>query len=155
MKHAWPLAAIAGALAVPSLASARTVTLETTLSNYGGDGAYLAIYLTDASGAYKSTLWVAAPKAKYWRHLSDWYRATGGKAKVDGISGASVGAGTTLRVTADVADALLDAGYQIHIDTSAEKMKDNPSDVVVPLTTGGAGKPVAGRGYVKSFRYTL
>ncbi len=155
MKHAWPLAAVAGALAVPSLASARPVTLETTLANYGGDGAYLAIYLTDASGAYKSTLWVAGTKAKYWRHLSDWYRATGGKVKVDGISGASVGAGTTLRVTADVADALLDAGYQIRIDTSAEKMKDNPSDVAVPLTTGGAGKPVAGRGYVKSFRYTL
>jgi hypothetical protein len=26
---------------------------------------------------------------------------------------------------------------------------------VVPLTTVGAGKPAAGRGYVKSFRYTL
>ena len=155
MKHAWPLAAIAGALAVPSLASARTVTLETTLSNYGGDGAYLAIYLTDASGAYKSTLWVAAPKAKYWRHLSDWYRATGGKAKVDGISGASVGAGTTLRVTADVADALLDAGYQIHIDAAVEDMRDSPSEIVVPLTSSGAGQPAAGRAYVQSFTYSM
>jgi hypothetical protein len=25
----------------------------------------------------------------------------------------------------------------------------------VPLTAAGAGKPTAGRGYVKSFRYTL
>ena len=155
MKHAWPLAAVAGALAVPSLASARQVTLETQLANYGGDGAYLAIYLTDRNGAIHSTLWLAAPKAKYWRHLGDWYRATGGKAKVDGLSGASVGAGKSLRVTVDVADALLDAGYQIHIDTAVEKMKDNPSEVVVPLTAAGAGKPTAGRGYVKSFRYTL
>jgi hypothetical protein len=155
MKHAWSLAAVAGALAAPSLASARPVALETTLNNYGGDGAYLAIYLTDRTGRYHSTLWLAAPKAKYWRHLSDWYRATGGKAKVDGISGASVGAGKALRVTVDVADALLDAGYEIHIDTAVEKMKENPSEVVVPLTAGGAGKPTAGRGYVKSFRYTL
>lgn len=155
MKNAWPLAAVAGALAVPSIASARQIALETQLASYGGDGAYLVIYLTDRSGAYHSTLWVAAPKAKYWRHLGDWYRATGGKAKVDGISGASVGAGKTLRVTADVADALLDAGYQIRIDTAVEKMKDNPSDVVAPLTAAGAGQPVAGRGYVKSFRYTL
>lgn len=155
MKRTWPLAAVAGALVVPSMASARPVTLEAQLTSYGGDGAYVAIYLTDRQGAYHSTLWVAAPKTKYWRHLSDWYRATGGKAKVDGISGASVGAGKTLRVTADVADALLDAGYQIHIDTAVEKMKDNPSEVVVPLTAAGAGKPVAGRGYVKSFRYTL
>jgi hypothetical protein len=155
MKHAWPLAAMAGALAAPSIASARQVALETQLTNYGGDGAYLAIYLTDRSGAYKSTLWVAGTKAKYWRHLGDWYRATGGKARIDGVSGASVGAGKTLRVTVEIADALLDAGYDIHIDTAAEKMKENPSEVVVPLTTVGAGKPAAGRGYVKSFRYTL
>jgi len=155
MKHAWPLAAVAGALALPSLAAARPVALETQLTSYGGDGAYLAIYLTDRSGAYKNTLWVAGTKAKYWRSLGDWYRATGGKVKVDGISGASVGAGRTLRVTVDVADALLDAGYDIHIDTAVEKMKENPSEVVVPLSAAGAGKPVAGRGYVKSFRYTL
>lgn len=155
MKNAWPLAAVAGAVALPTVASARQVALETQLANYGGDGAYVAIYLTDRNGRYDRTLWVAGRKAKYWRHLRDWYRATGGTAKVDGISGASVGAGQTLRVTVDVADALLDAGYQIHVDTAVEKMKENPSEVVVPLTAAGAGKPTAGRGYVKSFRYTL
>lgn len=155
MKHAWPLAAVAGALAVPSIASARQVTLETQMTDYGGDGAYLAIYLSDRTGRYQRTLWVAAPKAKYWRHLPDWYRATGGAAKVDGISGASVGAGKALRVTVELADALLDAGYEIHIDSAVEKMKENPSEVVVPLTSAGAGKAAVGRGYVKSFRYTF
>ncbi len=155
IKHAWPAAAVLGALAVPAVATARPVTLEAQLSNYGGDGAYLAVYLVDRSGHYQSTLWVAGRKAKYWRHLGDWYRATGGKAKVDGISGASVGAGKTLKVTVDVADALLDAGYDIHVDSAVEKMKENPSEVVVPLTAAGAGKAVSGRGYVKSFRYTL
>ncbi|MDR6539019.1 DUF2271 domain-containing protein [Variovorax soli] len=155
MKLVLPLAAIAGALAVPSIASARQVTLETQMKDYGGDGAYLAIYLSDRTGRYQRTLWVAAPKAKYWRHLPDWYRATGGTAKVDGISGASVGAGKALRVTVELADTLLDAGYEIHIDTAVEKMKENPSEVVVPLTSAGAAKPVTGRGYVKSFRYIL
>lgn len=155
MKHAWPIGAVAAALAVPTAASARPVALETQLTDYGGDGAYLAIYLTDRTGRYQRTLWVAAPKAKYWRHLPDWYRATGGTAKVDGISGASVGSGKALRVTVDLADTLLDAGYEIHIDTAVEKMKENPSEVVVPLSSAGAGKPVSGRGYVKSFRYTL
>lgn len=155
MKHAWPLAAVASALAVPSMASARQVALEAQLTNYGGEGAYVVVYLTDRTGRYERTLWVAAPKAKYWRDLRDWYRASGGAARVDGISGASVGAGKTLRVTVDVADTLLDAGYEIHIDTAVEKMKENPSEVVVPLTAAGAGKPITGRGYVKSFRYTL
>ena len=155
MTHAWPLVAVAGALAAPAIGWARPVTLQTQLTAYGGDGAYLAIYLMDRAGKYHSTLWVAAPKPKYWTHLRDWQRATGGTAKVDGLSGASVGAGKTLQVTVEVADALLDAGYQIHIDTAVEKMTDNPSEVVVPLTQAGAGKAVAGRGYVKSFRYTF
>lgn len=155
MKHAWTAAAVAGALAAPSIVSARQVAIEAQLADYGGDGAYVAIYVTDGSGRYQSTLWVAGTKAKYWRHLGDWYRATGGKAKVDGISGASVGAGKTLRVTVDLADTLLDAGYEIHVDTAVEKMKENPSEVVVPLTRAGTGKPAAGRGYVRSFRYTL
>lgn len=155
MNHAWTLAAVAGALAAPQSATARQVAIETQLADYGGDGAYVAIYVTDRNGRYHSTLWVAGKKTKYWRHLSDWNRATGGNAKVDGISGASVGAGKTLRVNVELADALLDAGYEIHVDTAVEKMKENPSEVVVPLTRAGTGKPAAGRGYVKSFRYTL
>jgi hypothetical protein len=155
MKNAWPLAAAAVALTAPSLASARPVVLEAQLTRYGGDGAYLALYLTDAAGKFHSTLWVAAPKAKYWSHLRDWYRATGGTARVDGISGASVGAGKTLRVTVELADALLDAGYVIHVDTAVEKMTDHASEVVVPFTKAGAAQSTAGRGYVQSFRYTL
>lgn len=155
MKHAWPLVIAATALGVPSAASARQITLETQLKAYGGDGAYMAIYVTDAKGAYQTTLWVAGPKAKYWSHLRDWYRATGGRAKVDGISGASVGAGRTLRVTVELADALIDAGYEIHIDTAVEDMKDNPSEVVVPLTTSNAGQATQGKGYVASFRYAF
>lgn len=155
MKTTWPLVAAAGGLVLPCGAQARQVVLETQLNPYGGDGAYVAIYLTDAKGRYQSTLWVAGTKTKYWRHLRDWYRATGGTAKVDGISGASVGAGKTLRVSVELADALLDAGYEIHIDTAVEDMTDKPSEVVVPLTRAGADRPVPGRGYVKSFRYTL
>ncbi len=155
MKNAWTIAAVAGALAAPSIATARQVAIEAQLADYGGDGAYVAIYVTDKSGSYHSTLWVAGKKTKYWRHLADWNRATGGNPKVDGITGASVGAGKTLRANVELADALLDAGYEIHVDTAVEKMKDNPSEVVVPLTRAGTGKPAAGRGYVKSFRYTL
>lgn len=155
MRSAWPLVLVASALTAPSIASARQIALETQLKAYGGSGAYVAIYLTDAKGAYHSTLWLAAPKPKYWPHLRDWYRASGGRVKVDGISGASVGAGRTLRVTAEVADALLDAGFQIRIDTAVEDMKENPSEIVAPLTTTGAGKTISGKGYVASFRYTL
>ena len=148
--------AAACALAAPALAHSRQVTLTAQLKNYGGDGAYLAAYLTDAKGAYAGTLWVAGGKAKYHKHLSDWNRLSAGDAKrLNGVTGASVGAGRTLKVTADLADALIDAGYEIHIDAAVEDMRDSPSEIRVPLTTTNAGKPQAGKQYIQSLTFQL
>ena len=156
MKNLISCLAVSTALALPGLASARPVTLTTTLKNYGGDGAYLAVYLTDPSGAYVRTLWVAGKKSKYYKHLTDWHRATGGSpSQINGLTGASVGEGRSLKVTADLADALFDAGYKLNIDAAAEDMRDSPRDISVPLTKAGAGKPVAGRSYVAGFTYGL
>lgn len=156
MKNIAASLFLVGVIALPAVAHARPVTLTTQLKNYGGNGAYLAIYVTDAKGQYKKTLWVSGKKVKYYRNLRDWARGSGLKAsEFDGVSGASVGSGRTLKVTVELADALIDAGYEIRVDSAVEDLRDNPADVRAPLTTEGAGKPVAGRGYVKSFTYTL
>lgn len=155
MKRMLAVLALTTALVCPGLAMARPVTLTTTLKNYGGNGAYVAIYLTDAKGAYARTLWVAGRKAKYYEHLSDWYRATGGRGAIDGITGASVGSGRTLEVSVDLADALFDAGYTVHVDTAVEDMRDAPNEIAVPLTKAGSGQTVPGRRYVAGFGYRL
>ena len=156
MKTTLTALALTTALVLPGLAMARPVTFTTTLNNYGGDGAYLALYLTDASGAYAGTLWMAGGKSKYYDSLAGWYRATGGDpAQIDGITGASVGAGRTLEITLDLADALFDAGYVLHVDAAVEDMRDSPDDVAVPLTTQGAGKTTQGRRYVASLKYDM
>ncbi len=154
MKTLLSALALTTALTAPALA--RPVTLTTNMTQYGGDGAYLAIYVTDAQGTYMGSLWMAGGKSKYYQHLSDWYRATGGNpAQIDGITGASVGAGRQLKITLDLADALFDAGYVLHIDSAVEEMRDSPSEVVVPLTSAGAGQPVAGRRYIRDFTYDM
>lgn len=136
--------------------SAREITLTTELQSYGGDGAYLAIYLTNAKGQYQKTLWVAGKKSKYYKHLTGWARASGLRvSEYDGLTGASVTSGKTLTVTLDLADAYIDGGFQLKVDTSVEDMRDNRNDVVVPLTTEGAGKISTGRGYVKAFTYAF
>lgn len=76
-------------------------------------------------------------------------------AEFDGVSGASVGSGKTLKVTVELADVLIDSGHEIRIDSAVEDGRDNAADVRVPLTTQGAGKPAAGRGYVQSFTYGM
>ena len=156
MKSLLAALALTTALTVPGYAMARPVTLTTTLNDYGGNGAYLALYVTDASGKYAGSLWMAGGKSKYYQHLADWYRATNGDtAQVNGITGASVGAGRTLKITLDLADALFDAGYTLHIDTAVENMRDSPNEVAVPLTSTGADQPVKGRRYVASFTYGM
>ncbi|AUM75158.1 DUF2271 domain-containing protein [Paracoccus jeotgali] len=156
MKSLAAMLALSTALTLPGLAMARPVTLTTTLSDYGGDGAYLALYVTDPAGAYVGSLWMAGGKSKYYEHLSDWYRATGGDAaQINGITGASVGAGRTLEITLDLADALFDAGYTLHIDAAVEEMRDSPNEVAVPLTSAGAGTPTRGRRYIASFAYEM
>ncbi len=146
----------AAVLASQALAQSREVNITTQLKNYGGDGAYLAVYLTDAQGAYAGTLWVAGGKAKYYKHLADWNRLSAGDAKrLAGVTGASVGAGRKLTVTADLADALIDAGYEIRVDAAVEDMRDSPSELRVPLTTDNAGKSQTGKAYIQSLTYQL
>ena len=154
MKSLIAALALSTALIAPGVAMARPVTLSVTMAQYGGPGAYLAVYVTDASGAYARTLCMAGGKSKYYKHLSDWTKFTGGDlAQVDGITGASVGSGRKLELTMDLADALFDAGYTVHIDAAAEDMRDSPNEVAVPLTVAGAGTPVAGRRYIADFTY--
>ncbi|WP_152223576.1 DUF2271 domain-containing protein [Pseudomonas sp. SCB32] len=154
MKTAVVSLTVAGALAGPALAQARELNLSTTLAEYSGNKAYLSIYLTDAQGQYQRTLWVAGRKAKYYKHLGDWARGSGLRAaEFDGLSGASVGSGDTLKVSVEVADSLIDAGYQIRIDSAVEDKASNRAELKVPLTVQGAGKDSAGSGYVSAFRY--
>lgn len=154
MKSLIAALALSTALVVPGLAMARPVTLTVNMAQYGGQGAYLAVYVTDPSGAYAGSLWMAGGKSKYYKHLSDWAQFTGGDtAQVDGITGASVGAGRQLELSMDLADALFDAGYTLHIDAAVEDMRDSPNEVAVPLTAAGAGTPVSGRRYIADFTY--
>ncbi|MBB5703065.1 hypothetical protein FHS76_002961 [Ochrobactrum daejeonense] len=156
MKALLAILAMTTALTLPGIAMARPVTLTTTLNSYGGDGAYLAYYVTDAQGKYAGSLWMAGGKSKYYEHLSGWYRATGGNTgEINGITGASVGAGRTLEITLDLADALFDAGYTLHVDAAVEDMRDSPNEVAIPLTTAGAKTPVKGRRYVATVDYSL
>lgn len=155
MKTLYAALALSTALTIPALAFARPVTLTANMADYGGRGAYVAIYMTDAAGDYAGSLWMAGGKTKYYRHLTDWARLTGGDAsEIVGISGASVGAGKTLDVTTEISDALFDAGYTLHLDVAVEDMRDSPSEVSMPLDAASSGKAVTGRSYIADFTAT-
>lgn len=154
IKSLFTALVLSTAMTIPVLAQARTVNLTANLAQYGGPNAYLAIYLTDSSGAYAGSLWMAGGRSRYYRHLTDWARFTGGDpAAVNGITGASIGSGSSMNVSVEMADSLFDAGYTLHIDAAAEEMRESPNEVSVQLTTAGAGKTIKGRRYISNFRY--
>ena len=148
MKKLAAMLMLATALVAPGMAVARDVTIDTQLVRYSGNAAYLAVYLTDPSGAYHSTLWVSGHKTKYYGALRGWVAGASkaGSINLDGITGASVGGGQTLTVHADLADALIDAGYKIHVDTAVEHGGEYADDAVIDLSSTPA--TVDGTGYV-------
>lgn len=156
MKYLAITLCLIGASALCTQITAREIVLTTELQNYGGNGAYLAIYLANSKGQYQETLWVAGQKSKYYKHLTGWARGSGLRTtEYDGLTGASVTSGKTLTVTLDLADTYIDSGYQLHVDSAVEDMRDNRNDVVVPITTEGAGKAVTGRGYINTITYSF
>ncbi|MFI8382093.1 DUF2271 domain-containing protein [Pseudomonas sp. NPDC079086] len=145
--------ALAGLATLPALGQAREITLQTTLKEYRGNDAYLAFYVTDAQGNYQRTLWVFGKKAKYYKHLRDWVRDGNKPAEYDGLTGASVGSGQTLKVAVELEDALIDAGYEIRIDSAVENKQDNRAEIKVPLTQQPTPVSGSATGYVNTFSY--
>ncbi len=148
MKRLAAMLMLATALVAPTAAWAKDVTIQAQMVRYSGNAAYMAVYLTDAAGVYQSTLWVSGHKTRYYGTLRGWVQGVrqAGSVNLDGITGASVGGGETLTVHANLADALIDAGYQIHVDTAVENGGEFADDAVIALTS--TPSTVDGTGYV-------
>ena len=64
MKSLLAALAVTTALTFPSMALARPVTLTTTLKSYGGNGAYLAFYVTERKEPMSAACgWPAASRS--------------------------------------------------------------------------------------------
>lgn len=150
MKKLVAALIVTTALVSPTMAAARDVTVTAQMTTYRGNNAFLAIYVTDAAGALQTTLYIAGRNTRYYRNLRGWARAVQALGRIDGVTGASVGSGRTLTFTATIADALIEAGYQIRVDSAVEHGAANAAEIVIPLTQASAGVPFAGIGYVAS-----
>lgn len=144
------------ALVAPSVAFAKDVTINAQMTNYSGNAAYLAVYVTKPDGTYDSTLWVSGTKQRFLGDLTGWVSAAqdaGATLNLDGITGASVGSGQTLTIQANLADAMIDVGYKIHVESAVEHGGEYPDDVVVPITS--TSQTATGTGYVGTLTVSM
>jgi len=136
-------------LASPALAA--DLRLSAKINSYSGNRAYAVAYIVDSRGKYVSTIHVAGPKSKYYKHFTRWARlmARSGKG-VDGTTGASVGSGSTFSTRIKVPNSMLNAGYKLIIETAVENQFYVADDVIIPLDKAHNGKANAGSRYIKS-----
>ena len=142
-------------IGTPAMAADRQATITVEMQNYSGRAAYLAIYVTKPDGSYDSTLWVAGTKQRYLGDLTGWVRAlqTASSFSLDGITGASVGSGQTLTIHPYLTAAMIDAGYQVHVESAVEHGGEYPDDAVATITS--QGQTVSGNGYVRSLTVSM
>ncbi len=147
--------AVTTALFAPSLAMAKTVNISGQMANYQGQAAYLAIYVTDAAGTFQRTLYVGGTNARYYRDMRAWARGVATVGRLDGITGASVGSGRSFSVSVEIADALIDAGYQIRVDSAVENGQVFAATPTIPLAQSSSGQAFTGSGYVAALTVAM
>lgn len=143
---------ISTAICLPFMAEARPVSIEAQVMPYKGPGAFVVVYLTGPDKKFHSTIWLAYKEEKYLPNLFGWHRhAVRAGMQLDGVTGASVGAGSTLTVNVDIADSLIDAGYKIHVDAAAEDQGISAKDISLPLSSDESAQNVPGKKFITSF----
>jgi hypothetical protein len=89
------------------------------------------------------------PEKKWHDTLKQWYKADGKKAKLNGVTGASVAGGDRSIFTFSVDDKFLNKGYKIRFESALEDQKYHVSDAEIPFTTAGIAEKAEGKGYIR------
>lgn len=141
------------AWAFRSSADASTYKCLVQLTNYQGEGAYMAISLINPEGKYEKTLYIMGQDEEWYPDLSSWWTFFDKeKENIDGISGATVAGGERTICVIEIDDAKLDAGYKLRFETAVEDQRYYEDDVEVALTSENVKGKFEGQGYIRYIR---
>jgi hypothetical protein len=125
------------------------------MTNYMGDGAYIAISLIDSKGAYEKTLYVLGADKKWYKTLKEWNKLYLKKpAAVSAITGASVTGGDRSVNVIEIETAKINSGYKLRFESAVEDKNYNVKDLEIPLTTEALSAKSEGTGYIRYVRFS-
>jgi len=125
------------------------------MTNYMGDGAYIAISLIDSKGAYEKTLYVLGSDKKWYKTIKEWNKFYLKKpSAVSAITGASVTGGDRAVNVIEIENAKVNAGYKLRFESAVEDKAYNLKDVEIPLTTEALAAKTDGTGYIRYVRFS-
>ena len=150
---------VAGALvciqSVTSVAQTTKYKCMIQMTNYMGDGAYIAISLIDSKGAYEKTLYVLGSDKKWYKTIKEWNKFYLKKpAAVNAITGASVTGGDRAVNVIEIEDSKINKGYKLRFESAVEDKAYNLKDVEIPLTTDALAAKTEGTGYIRYVRFS-
>ncbi|MEI6864660.1 DUF2271 domain-containing protein [Flavicella sp.] len=124
------------------------------MANYSGEGAYVVISLIDENEEYIETLYVQGDDEKWYSDIYEWWKFQKEyKHDIDGITGATVGAGNRSINRLEISNDKFNKGYKLRFETSVENNEYFKDDVEIELTSEGVmqGK-ISGKGYIRYVR---
>lgn len=149
------LCAVFTAMAVAQQPAAVKYKCMIQMTNYLGDGAYIAVYLVDKNNVYDKTLYVLGSDRKWYPNLKEWHKAYKKKpVNISATTGASVSGGDRTVITLELDQAKINAGYTLRFESAVEDKAYYVKDLEVPLTTEGLAAKSEGTGYVRYVRFS-
>ncbi len=120
------------------------------LTNYSGEGAYVVVSLIDSKGKYKKTLQVFGKEKRWYDDLESWFKFyTTTRENIDGVSGASITAGSRKVFSINVDDSVFDKGYKLRFESAVENKNYKEKDVEMDFSEENVGKTISGTGYIR------
>ena len=143
-------------VSIPAIGTAQKTTkykCMVQMTNYVGEGAYIAVSLIDAKGVYEKTLYVMGSDKKWYPDLKEWHKAYKKKpTNISAITGASVTGGDRSVTVLDIETDKINKGYKLRFETAVEDNKYYQKDIEIPLTTEGLAAKTEGTGYIRYVR---
>ena len=123
------------------------------MTNYTGEGAYVAISLINPDGEYEETLYMQGDDDEWYNDLTSWWAYYGKKRNnIDAITGATVAGGQRSINVVEIDDSKIDSGYSIRFESAVEDQEYYEQDVQFELTSESVKSKVEGTGFVRYIR---
>lgn len=123
------------------------------MTNYMGEGAYIAVSLVNDKGAYEKTLYIMGADKKWYHDLKEWHKFNAKKpANLNAITGASVTGGDRSVTVLEIENSKINAGYKLRFETAVEDKEYHAKDIEVPLSTEGLSGKTEGTNYIRYVR---
>lgn len=143
-----------GLISIHTQAQSSKYKCMVQMSNYMGEGAYVAVSLINPQGVYERTIYVLGADKKWYSSLKEWHKFnTNNKANISAITGASVTGGQRSNVIIELDDKKINKGYKLRFESAVENQKYHPDDVEVALTTEGLSSKTEGKGFIRFVRF--